>query len=60
MTIDDFYRVWDDKEDVIIGKDTQHGFNVMYIGKLQNCENRYMNCVVNRIKEWQGGIIIKI
>lgn len=60
MTIADFYMVFESNNDVIIGKDTDHGFKVLYNGNLNCCDDKYINSHINRIKEWSGGLIVKI
>ena len=60
MTVADFYMVFESNNDVIIGKDTDHSFKVLYNGNLNCCDDKYINSHINRIKEWSGGLIIKI
>lgn len=69
MTIEDIYRILDDKNDVIIyrnittlfGKKTAlYGIKVYYMGSLKDCDRDYMDYEVKKIKGWENGIEIEI
>lgn len=63
MTVEDIYRVLENDEEVIIGKNSPYGLLPMHIGLLKDCDNEYMNCNVKSIKSGKGmshGVIIEI
>ena len=69
MTIEDIYRVLDDKNDVIIyrnitaligNKTVSYGSEVYHIGSLKDCDRDYMNYQVKSIKGWDNGLEIEI
>lgn len=60
MTVADFYTVFESNNDIILGKDTEYGFRVLYEGNLNCCSDKYINETITRIKLWSGGLIIKI